>query len=193
MIPHANHRAAEILFNVATMLELAEDNPYRIRAYRQAARNLLRTRQDILSMLTDEGELALPGIGVRLRRKLGELVATGRMGFYVELCGDLPPAVEALMMIPGVGPKTAHRLSSELDVATPAEVVTASDAGQIRSLPGFGARSEANLRAAAAALLRREAGVITPFTPPTGSPSTALPLPLPFPTDRDEDALPEAA
>ncbi|MBA2754332.1 MAG: histidinol-phosphatase [Chloroflexia bacterium] len=191
MIPHANHRAAEILFNVATMLELAEDNPYRIRAYRQAARNLLRTRQDILSMLTDEQELALPGIGVRLRRKLGELVATGRMGFYVELCGDLPPAVEALMAIPGVGPKTAHRLSSELDLATPADVVAAADAGRVRALPGFGPRSEANLRSAAGSLLRREAGVITPFTPPAGSPSTAVPLP--FPADRDEDTLPEAA
>ncbi|CAA9565327.1 MAG: hypothetical protein AVDCRST_MAG70-1989 [uncultured Thermomicrobiales bacterium] len=191
MIPRANHRAAEVLFNVATMLELAEDNPYRIRAYRQAARNLLRTRQDILSMLTDEGELALPGIGVRLRRQLGELVATGRMGFYVELCGDLPPAVESLMTIPGVGPKTAHRLSSELDLASPEEVVAAAEAGNIRALAGFGPRSEANLRAAAAALLRRDAGVITPFTPPVGSPSPALPLP--FPTDRDEDTLPEAA
>ncbi len=189
MIPHANHRAAEILFNVATMLELAEDNPYRIRAYRQAARNLLRTRQDILSMLTDEQELALPGIGVRLRRKLGELVATGRMGFYVELCGDLPPAVEALMTIPGVGPKTAHRLSSELDLSTPTDVVAAAEAGRIRTLPGFGAQSEANLRAAAGALLRREAGVITPFTSPSGSPPIALPLPI----ERDDDALPEAA
>src|SRR3712207_539588 len=77
-----NKDAADILFNVATILELAEDNPYRVRAYRRAARLLLGSREDakVKLVLGKEGrELDLPGLGPRLRRKLGELLSTGRM------------------------------------------------------------------------------------------------------------------
>jgi DNA polymerase (family X) len=100
-----NKDAADVLFNVATILELAEDNPYRVRAYRRAARLLLSSREDATIKLTDKRELDLPGLGPRLRRKLGELLSTGRMGFYVELCTDLPAEVMHLMQIPTVGPK----------------------------------------------------------------------------------------
>jgi DNA polymerase (family 10) len=97
-----NKDAADILFNVATILELAEDNPYRIRAYRRAARLLLGRPEEARVKLVDgkEGkELDLPGLGPRLRRKLGELLATGRMRFYVELCAELPDEVARLMQI----------------------------------------------------------------------------------------------
>ncbi len=66
-----NREAADVLFNVATILELSQDNPYRIRAYRRAARLLLRSPEDARVKLTDKRELDLPGLGIRLRRKLG--------------------------------------------------------------------------------------------------------------------------
>ncbi len=124
-----NKDAADILFNVATILELAEDNPYRVRAYRRAARLLLGSQADARVKLVDGKhgkELDLPGLGTRLRRKLGELLATGRMRFYVELCADLPDDVSRLMQIPTVGPKTALRLHEELGLSTPAEVYAAA-------------------------------------------------------------------
>lgn len=160
-----NKDAADILFNVATILELAEDNPYRIRAYRRAARLLLARPGGASVNLVDGKhgkELDLPGLGPRLRRKLGELLATGRMRFYVELCAELPEEVAGLMQIPGVGPKTALRLHEELGVSTPAEVAAAAEAGKVRALYGFGPKRERLLGEGAADVLR---GNIRPFVP----------------------------
>ncbi|HET8524069.1 MAG TPA: helix-hairpin-helix domain-containing protein [Thermomicrobiales bacterium] len=140
-----NKDAAEVLFNVATILELAEDNPYRVRAYRRAAQLLLRTPDQAKLHLTAGKELDLPGLGPRLRRKLGELLSTGQMRFYVELCADLPEEVSQLMEIPSIGPKTARRLHEELGLTTAAEVVDAARKGKIRKLYGFGEKREQQL------------------------------------------------
>jgi DNA polymerase (family 10) len=148
-----NKDAAEVLFNVATILELAEDNPYRVRAYRRAAQLLLRTPDQAKLHLTPGKELDLPGLGPRLRRKLGELLSTGQMRFYVELCADLPEEMSQLMTIPGIGPKTARRLNEELGLTTAAEVVEAARKGKIRKLYGFGEKREQQLLAGAESVL----------------------------------------
>lgn len=182
-----NKDAADVLFNVATILELAEDNPYRIRAYRRAARLLLGNRQDARVKLVDgkEGkELDLPGLGPRLRRKLGELLATGRMRFYVEICAELPDDVAGLMALPNVGPKTALRLHEELGLSTPADVYAAAQAGKIRALYGFGPKREQLLLHGAEAVLGGNVRTFVPRAPepdpaPTPiAPAVALPLPL---------------
>jgi DNA polymerase (family 10) len=143
-----NKDAAAILFNVATILNLAEDNPYRIRAYRRAARLLLARPADAAAPLVDgkQGkELDLIGLGPSLRRKLGELLSTGRMRFYVELCATLPDDITSLMNIPGIGPKTALRLHEELGLSTADDVIAAARGGRIRALYGFGERRERRL------------------------------------------------
>jgi DNA polymerase (family 10) len=160
-----NREAATLLFNVATILELAEDNPYRIRAYRRAARMLLTQPLDARAPLVDGKtgpELDLPGLGERLRRKLGELLTTGRMRFYVELCADLPDEIAGLMAIPEVGPKTARRLHEELGLSTPREVAEAAAAGRIRTLYGFGERRERQLAEGARRVM---SGNVRPFVP----------------------------
>lgn len=81
---------ADVLFNVATILELAEDNPYRVRSYRRAARLMLRQEHEIKSYLDANNELAIPGLGPALRKKLGQLVTTGKLAYYIELFS--PPA-----------------------------------------------------------------------------------------------------
>ncbi|MBA3414307.1 MAG: histidinol-phosphatase [Chloroflexia bacterium] len=180
----ANKDAAALLFNVATILELADDNPYRIRAYRRAARLLLARPQTAAVDLVDGRhgrELHLPGLGQRLRRKLGELLSTGRMRFYVELCAELPEEISNLMQIPGVGPKTALRLHEELGLTSPAEVVVAADAGKLRALYGFGERREQLLRACAAEVV---GGNVRTFVL---RPRPAVPAPLAIQT-----ALPAA-
>ena len=188
----SNRDAAAILFNVATILELAEDNPYRVRAYRRAARLLLRNQEDLAVKLTPTKELDLPGLGPRLRKKLGELLSTGRMRFYVDLCADLPAEVANLMQIPGVGPKTALRLNEELGLTTAAEVCAAAQQGKIRQLYGFGPKRERQLLAGAEQVL-------------AGRPKTPAPLPseadellddvsrLNVVTTAEPPALPEAA
>ena len=157
-----NKDAADILLNVATILELAEDNPYRVRAYRRAARLLLGSSDDAKVRLTDKGELDLPGLGPRLRRKLGELLSTGRMRFYVNLCVDLPDGAARLMQIPAVGPKTALRLHEELGLSSAADVYAAAQGGKIRALYGFGPKRERQLLQGAEAVL---AGNVRSFVP----------------------------
>jgi len=198
-----NKDAADVLFNVATILELAEDNPYRVRAYRRAARLLLGSRNDARVKLVDGKvgkELALPGLGPRLRRKLGELLATGRMGFYVELCTELPQGVAALMSLPNVGPKTARRLHEELGLSSPADVYAAAQGGKIRALYGFGPKREEQLLHGAEAVLGGNVRSFVPRPPepdpaPTpNAPAVPRPLALPLALPPTKPlALPEAA
>lgn len=193
-----NRTAAEVLFDVATILELSEDNPYRVRAYRRAARLLLRQQDDANVHLDSAGELVLPGLGPRLRRKLGELLSTGRMGFYVELCAELPDAIAELMRIPTVGPKTAWRLNAELGLNTAADVVDAAEHGRIRALYGFGEARERRLLAEARNVLDGRPKVYAPIPldlferdAPSGvGPGRAAQAPLALPVP---STLPQAA
>ena len=100
---------AEVLLRIAAILELAEDNPYRALAYRRAARLVLTTPRQLHTMLTKRGFLDLPGIGTSLRRKLGELVMTGRLRFGLEMSARLPEAAADLLDLPGAGPRLARR------------------------------------------------------------------------------------
>ena len=188
-----NKDAADVLFNVATILELSQDNPYRIRAYRRAARLLLRYPQDARVRLTDKRELDLPGLGIRLRRKLGELLTTHRMGFYVELCAVMPNEVQHLMVIPTVGPKTALRLHEELGLSTAADVVEAARAGKIRQLYGFGDRREEQLLEGALDVLAGRPKVYAAL-PSEADDELPEPTPIrPLRPELEQLALPEAA
>lgn len=153
--------AADVLFNVATILELAEDNPYRVRAYRRAARLLLKGGADGVKF-DEEGALDLPGLGPRLRRKIGDLLSTGQMRFYVELCADLPGDAAALTSIPGIGPKTALRLTEELGLVSAEDVCAAAQQGKIRGLYGFGPERERQLLDGAETVLGKRPKVYAP-------------------------------
>ena len=145
----SNLQIANILFNVATILDEAQDNPYRVRAYRHAARRVLALGESARAILARGEELPLPGVGTRMRRKLAELIATGQLGFYEELLEDQPEHVRSLLRIEGVGPKIAERLYQGLGISTPEGVLAAAQAGAIRTLYGFGERREASLAYAA--------------------------------------------
>src|SRR5690242_2164911 len=121
--PVDNQRASRTIFAVAALLESLGANPYRVRAYRRAALGVLRLPVEAERFLNDGGELALPWLGPRLRRKLGELVRRGRMQFYDDLVADLPQPVRELLGVPGVGPVTAARLIQVLGVRSAADLV----------------------------------------------------------------------
>ena len=148
-----NRRIAEMLFNIATILDLAQDTIYRVRAYRRAARRILALREEAVEIVARGERLPLPGVGERIRRKLAEVIASGSLDFYQELIDDLPCSIRALMAVEGMGPKTAQRLYEELAISTPGELVAAAEQGKIRELYGFGPRKEQNLAHAARAAL----------------------------------------
>ena len=153
----SNQDAAKALFGVASLLESQGANPYRVRAYRRAALSLMRLAIPAEQLTDRHGQLNLPWLGPRLRRKLGELLTMGRMQFHVELVAELPPALRELLSVPGVGPKTAERLIRELDVRSVEQLAEAARQGRLRTLRGIGALRERRLGEAAAALRLAEA------------------------------------
>ncbi len=160
-----NREIAHVLFNIATLLELASGNPYRIQAYRRAARGLLRLREEATELVAAGRELPIPGLGKRLRAKIGQLVAGGRMAFYEELIAEQHPAIQSLMRVPTVGPKTALRLFTELHLTSPEALLFAARRGRVRELWGFGERRERALAEAAASIVSatRPPSAPTPF------------------------------
>ena len=138
-----HEQAAEVLFNCATLLQMAGANQYRIAHYRQAALNLMRLGPQALDIALDEELWPLMGLGKRLGNKMRELVRDGSMTFYVELKADLPPAVDQLMNVEGVGPKLALKLHKELGVNSPVELADAARRGQVVKLKGFGPKRQA--------------------------------------------------
>jgi DNA polymerase/3'-5' exonuclease PolX len=154
----SNPQIADVLFNIATLLEMQQANPYRVAAYRNAARVLLGLPEPAAAVLARGEALAVPGIGERLRRKITELVTTGRMLFYDDLCEEsLPEDVRALMTVPHVGPRTALRLAGQLGIHSVPELLHAAQAHRLREHYGFGPRSEQRIALAAHSVLASQA------------------------------------
>lgn len=138
-----HEQAAEVLFNCASLLQMAGANEYRIARYRQAALNMMRLGPVALETVLDEELWPTLGLGKRLGGKLRELVRDGAMTFYVELKAELPAAVGQLMDVEGIGPKLATKLHIELDVKSVAELGDAARRGQVAKLKGFGPKRQA--------------------------------------------------
>jgi len=143
-----NRELAATLFNIATILREREDNPYRIRAYENAARALMGRRDDVASALTQPGQILRRRKGVlgdKVQAKLRQLAAEGHMPFFDALCADLPPHIAALMRVPGMGPKTARQVYERLGVRTPDDLRRAARDGRLASVWGFGAKRTAQV------------------------------------------------
>lgn len=150
-----NRQIAEVLAGIADLLETQNSNPYRIQAYRNAARGVLDLSEPAAQILARGDELPIVGIGERLRAHINELVQLGTVTFQNGLCMQtLPQGVRALMAVEHVGPYTAIRLHEELNVDSPEKLLRAAQQQQIRHLPGFGVRSEARLKEAAQRLMK---------------------------------------
>ena len=149
-----NRQIAEVLSGIASMLEFQNSNPYRIQAYRNAARGVLDLAEQVAVILARGEALPVPGLGQRLRARIAELVQTGTMTFYNDISmQSLPAEVRRLMAVEHVGPRSAIRLFEELGIQTPDQLWWAAHQKRIRTLRGFGVRSEARLKMAAERLL----------------------------------------
>ncbi|MBI5444757.1 MAG: DNA polymerase/3'-5' exonuclease PolX [Deltaproteobacteria bacterium] len=142
-MPVVNAEIAEILDRVADLLEIEGENPFRVRAYRYAARVVAELPASVAEVL-DRGEplTCLPGIGRDLASKIGEIVRTGGLTQLRELEERMPPGLADLLTVPGLGPKRVKLLQAELGVGSLEELRQAAEAGRIRALKGFGERTE---------------------------------------------------
>jgi len=145
-MPIHNADIAALFEEIADRLEIQGANPFRIRAYRNAARTLGELPQEARALLEQGEELTrLPGIGDDLAAKVHEIVTTGRCSLLERLRKELPPAVTELLQIPGLGPKRVKALYHNLDVQTVEQLYRAARDGRIRALPGFGEKTELNI------------------------------------------------
>jgi DNA polymerase (family 10) len=142
-MPIHNVEIAEAFNRLADLLEIEGANPFRVRAYRNAARTVEDLPRSAAAMLAAGEDLSeLPGIGRDLAGKIAELVGTGRLTLLDEVAKRTPKTLADLATIPGLGPKRVKALYQDLKIETPADLVAAVESGRLRALPGFGAKTE---------------------------------------------------
>ncbi|MHA1152509.1 MAG: DNA polymerase/3'-5' exonuclease PolX [Alphaproteobacteria bacterium] len=145
-MPIFNAEIAEILNRTAALLEIEGANPFRVRAYRNAARTVGGLPHSVAAMLTEGADLSeLPGIGKDLAHKIGEVAGTGHLPLLDEIEQRLPPGLARLLGVPGLGPKRVRALYEVLGVDDLDRLAKAGKAGKIRCLPGFGVKTEAKI------------------------------------------------
>jgi DNA polymerase (family 10) len=137
-----NAAIARVLREIADLLEIKDDNPFKIRAYRNGA-DIAANHPHDLSRLDEAGLREIPGIGKDLAARIGEIVSTGDAAFHRELIAEFPPTILDLLSLQGVGPKTVAMLYRELHVRNLEELEAAAADGRIRALRGMGAKKEA--------------------------------------------------
>jgi len=158
-----NPDIARLFDEVADLLEIQSQNPFRVRAYRNAARvvrDYPRPLGDEVGRGVDLTEI--PGIGEDLAEKISTIVRTGDLPLHKELAAKLPSGLLDLLRIPGLGPKRVKTLYSKLKVKSAADLEKALDTGKVRNLRGFGPKMEENVRAGLGAALHVERRLLLP-------------------------------
>jgi DNA polymerase (family 10) len=139
-----NSSIAQVLGEIADLLEIKGENAFKIRAYRSAA-DTIATTGDAVVRLNDTQLRAMPGIGKDLAAKVRELADTGACAYHRGLLEEFPPTMLDLLRLQGVGPKTVARLYATLGVASLDDLAAAARAGRIRAMPGMGPKKEAQI------------------------------------------------
>jgi DNA polymerase (family 10) len=149
---------AAVLEEMALLLELAGENPFKVRAYETGARAVLTYPGDLAAALSS-GDLAqVKGIGKSLAGVIGELLARGDASLYQELKGKTPPGLMELLQVPCLGPKKARMLFHDLNITSIGELEYACQENRLTAFPGFGAKSQERIKKGLASR-RRYAGL----------------------------------
>ena len=142
-----NAEIAAVFEQIADLLEFQGANPFRVRAYRTAARTIAELTEPIAQLVKSEGKdlTELSGIGTDLAEKIATLVNTGTLPLLEELKGQVPESVLTLLRVPGLGPKRAAALYKKLQISTLEDLRQACLEHRVRELEGFGAKTEENI------------------------------------------------
>ncbi len=146
MAANTNQAIAATFEQIADLLSLQDANPFRVRAYRNAARLIAGLQVDLSASLAAGKPLPkLPGIGADLSAKIREIAETGHSALLDHLRTEVPPAVADLLHVPGLGPKKARALFQELHVQNLPQLLRAAKDKRIEALAGFGPRTQQRL------------------------------------------------
>jgi len=138
-------RVAEILIETGTLLELKGENPFKTRAYEDAARSLESLTEPLQKLVAENRLAEIEGIGEGIQKKITELVTTGKLAYYDGLKASIPPGLVEMLQIPGLGPKKVKALNEKLGIETIDQLEAACQAGKVATLAGFGEKTQSRI------------------------------------------------
>ncbi len=138
-----NKTIADIFTEIADILDIEGENPFRVRSYRNAARTIEDMSQNVEALVKAGKNLEeIQGIGKSINEKIQEILATGKCHSLEELRSQIPPGLTELLKLEGLGPKKVKVLYDELAVDSVDRLEKAAQAGRLRNLPGMGLKTE---------------------------------------------------
>lgn len=187
-LPYTNAQVADSLERMADLLEAQEANPYRVRAYRQAAATVREHSRPVAEIVASEGLAGLqelPTIGESLARSIEQLIDTGKINLLERLQGET--SIErVLATVPGVGPVLAGRIHEQLGIETLVDLELAAADGRLQHVPGFGANRVRAVRESLAGRFRRPPALATrPARPPLHAGTSQPPVAELLDVDRE--------
>ena len=135
----------KVLEEIALLLELKDENPFKVKAYRAGAETVRTYPDDIIALAAANELKGVKGIGEALRDKLHEMATTGRLAFHENLRAEFPAGLFALFDLQGLGPKKIKTLHRELGIHSIDDLKRACEENRIAGTPGFGAKTQANI------------------------------------------------
>ena len=141
-----NSAIAAIFYEVADILDL-QGVAFKPNAYRRAARSLEELDEPISKLAADDKLQEIPGVGESMAKKIQEILQTGELSYLRKLRGQIPPGLLQILRVPEVGPKKAMQLHNELGISDLEQLRAAAESRKLRSLKGFGEKSEEKILA----------------------------------------------
>ena len=138
-------KVAEILVEIGTLLELKGENPFKTRAYGNAARAIENLTEPLEKLVAEDRLTEVKGIGEAIGKKVKELVETGKLNYYTELKASIPAGLAEMLEISGLGPRKVKTLHDKLGIETIAQLEAACKSGKVAELDGFGEKTAQNI------------------------------------------------
>ncbi|HEV8595480.1 MAG TPA: helix-hairpin-helix domain-containing protein, partial [Thermoplasmata archaeon] len=140
-----NGEVAALLYEIADLLEMSEEDRFRPISYRRAARSIEALAEDIEDIARQRRLREIAGVGDAISEKIQKYLKEGKLDYLEELRKRFPPGLAEIMRIPGVGPKTARQLFFESKITNLDELRAAAEQGRLRTLKGFKEKTEENI------------------------------------------------
>ncbi len=140
-----NQRVARIFEEIADLLEIKGENPFRIRAYRKAVLSIETLTEDLKNLIEEKRLEKIPGIGKDLAQKIEEIVKTGTLEQLEKLRKEIPPSLIELLSVPGLGPRTAKVIYDNLKIKSIDELERMAKEHKLQKLPGIREKTEENI------------------------------------------------
>ncbi|MBO8158596.1 DNA polymerase/3'-5' exonuclease PolX [Thermosyntropha sp.] len=141
-----NRQVADILNRIADILQIKEENPFKIRAYRNAAQSIYYLDEDLRSLYKKDKIGDVPGVGRAVKGKIEELLEKGSMEYYENLLKEVPQGVLEMLSVPGIGHKMVKLIYEKTGIDNIDDLLKAAEEHRLREIPGIGEKTEENIK-----------------------------------------------